>query len=274
MPGKPAKRKPTKRKTNNPSRSGRRTRTYPIVRPAVKLSPTALPGFWQVRGGTILSLLLLAFLGLLMGQFFTSYTFYVYQAEVRGSQFIDPEEIYRVSGLHELSTFWVNPEKVEAAILSTLPGIKEVKVTCRLPNRVTIDVVERQMKVVWEWQGNRYGVDEHGAILPLEGEWQGILRIQDLSSVAPEVRGRIDPEVIKSALELARLLPGTEAIQYSDDMGLTISRDGRPIYLGKGDMADKLKIMDALLRDLAADGTQFEYVDVRFLDSPCYKMSD
>ena len=282
------KRRPTKRKKSNPSaepatlrsqrrlragpsRSGKRTRTYSIARPAVRLSPAPLAGLWQVRGGTILSLFLLAFLGVIMGRLFTAYTFYVYEAEVRGSQFINPEEIYSVSGLNELSIFWINPEKAEEAILSRLPGIKEVKVTCRLPNRVTIDVVERQVKVAWEWGGNRYGVDEHGAILPLGGEWEGMLHIQDLSPVAPDVRGRIDREVIRSALELARLLPEANVLQYSDDRGLTLYRDGHPIYFGSGEIADKIKIMDALLQELAYEGRHFEYVDVRFLDSPCYK---
>ena len=217
---------------------------------------------------------LLAFLGLIMGQFFTTDTFYVYEAEVRGSHFVDPEEIYHVSGLHELSMFWINPEKVKDAILSSLPGIKEVKVTCRLPDRVIIDVVERQMEVVWEWGGNHYGVDEHGAILHLERGWEGMLLIQDLSPVSPEVRGHIDPEVISSALELAKLLPETVALQYSDDRGLTFYHEGYPIYLGSGDVTEKMKIVDALLHGLAFDGIQPEYVDLRFLESPCYKSVD
>jgi len=219
-------------------------------------------------------LLLLAFLGLIMGRFFTSYTFYVYQAEVRGSQFIDPQEIYHVSGVHELSIFWINPEKVEHAILSGLQSIKEAMVTCRLPNRVTIDVVERQVKVVWEWRGNHYGVDEHGAMLPLEGVWEGMLHIQDLSPLPPEVRGRIDPEVIRSALELAKLLSEAVVLQYSDDRGLSFHQDGHLIYLGSGDVAEKLKIVNALRQDLASDGIQPQYVDVRILESPCYKVSD
>lgn len=270
MPRKPSKRKSTKRNKSKSS-SGKRTRTYPIVKPAIKLSPRPLVGFWQVRGGTILSLLLLAALGLIMSQFFTTYRFYVYEAEVRGSQFVDPKQIYNVSGLHELSMFWINPEKAEAAIISNLPGVKEAKVTCRLPNRVTIEVVERQMKVVWQWGEKRYGVDEQGAILPLEGEWEGMLLIQDLTPVPPEVRRRIDPGVIRSALELRKLLPETIVLQYSEDRGLSFHQDGYPIYLGTGDMAEKMKIVDALVQSLASDGIQLEFVDVRFPESPYYK---
>jgi cell division septal protein FtsQ len=270
MPRKPSKRKSTKRNKSKSS-SGKRTRTYPIVKPAIKLSPRPLVGFWQVRGGTILSLLLLAAFGLIMSQFFTTYRFYVYEVKVRGNQFVDPQEIYDVSGLHELSIFWINPDKVEAAILSNLLGVKEATVTCRLPNRVTIEVVERQMKVVWRWGEKRYGVDEQGAILPLEGEWEGMLLIQDLTSVPPEVRHRIDPEVIRSALELQKFLPETAVLQYSDDRGLSFHQEGYPIYLGKGDMAEKMKIVNALVQSLASDGIQPQFVDVRFPESPYYQ---
>jgi len=278
MPRKPSKQKSTKRKKSKSS-GGKRTRTYPIVKPAVRLSPRPTVGFWQdfgelsraVRGGTILSLLLLALLGLIMSQFFTTYRFYVYEAEVSGSQFVDQKEIYDASGVHEMSMFWINAEKVEAAILSDLPGVKEVEVTCRLPNRVIIQVVERQMKVLWQWGEKRYGVDEQGTMLPLEGEWEGMLVIQDLSPIPPEVGHRQDPEVIRSALELRKLLPEAVGLQYSEDRGLSFYQEGYPIYLGRGDMAEKVAILDALLRSLASDGIQPQFVDVRFLESPYYK---
>jgi hypothetical protein len=127
------------------------------------------------------------------------------------------------------------------------------------------------MKVVWRWGEKRYGVDEQGAILPLEGEWEGMLLIQDLTSVSPEVRHRIDPEVIRSALELRKFLPETAVLQYSDDRGLSFHQEGYPIYLGKGDMAEKMKIVNALVQSLASDGIQPQFVDVRFPESPYYQ---
>lgn len=266
MPRQSSSRKSRKKKRSK----GRRNHAYEIAKPSAKLAPRPLVGLWQVRGGTVLSLLLLAALGFLTSQFFTTDRFYVYEAEVQGNRFVDRAEIYRASGLHELSMFWVNSAQAEAAI-SKLPGIKEARVTCQLPNRVRIEVVERQTQIVWQRGDKRCSVDDQGATLPLEGEVEGMLLIQDLRTGPFEVGDRIDPEVVRSALELRQLLPETSVLQYSEDKGLIFQQKGYPVYFGTGDMADKVAILNALLQDLAADGIQPEYVDVRFKESPFYR---
>ncbi|MBM4466655.1 MAG: FtsQ-type POTRA domain-containing protein [Chloroflexi bacterium] len=273
MRRKSSKRKPRKRS------KGKGNHAYEIATPSVKLSPRPLIGLWQVRGGTVLSVLLLAALGLLIGQFFTTYRFYVYETEVQGNQFVDRDEIYDASGLHEMSIFWIKPRQVEAAI-ANLPGIKEVKVICWLPNRVKIEVVEGRTQIIWQRGETRYGVDDQGTILPLEGESEGLrpeaqpegmLLIQDLTTGPLEVGDRIDPEAVRSALDLRRLLPETVVFQYSEDEGLSFHQGGCPIYLGVSDMVEKVAILDALLQDLASEGIKPQFVDLRFKESPFYR---
>lgn len=266
MPRKSSSRKSKKKKRSK----GKRNHAYEIAKANVKLSSRPLVALWQVRGGTVLSVLLLAALALLTSQFFTTHRFYVYEAEVQGNRFVDRSGIYAVSGLHEMSIFWINPEQVEAAI-SSLPNVKEAKVNCRLPNQVRIQVVERWMQIVWQRGDKRYGVDDRGTILPLEGESEGMLLIQDLTTGPLEVGDGIDPEVITSALELRQLLPEAVTLQYSEDRGLSFHQGDCPIYLGTGDMAEKVAILNALLQDLAFEGIQPEFVDLRFKESPCYK---
>jgi hypothetical protein len=264
------RRKSSSRKTKKKRSKGKRNHAYEIVKPDAKLIPRPLVGLWQVREGTVLSLLLLAALAWLTSQFFATDRFYVYEAEVEGNQFVDQKEIYDASDLHELSIFWIKPDQVEAAI-SSLPGIKEVRVTCRLPNRVRIEVVERQTQIIWQRGEARYGVDDQGTTLPLEGESEGMLLIQDLRTGPFEVGDRIAPWVIRSALELRRLLPETVFLQYSDDRGLIFHEPDYPVYFGSGDMEEKVAILKALLRDFAFEGIQPEFVDVRFMESPYYR---
>ncbi len=264
------RRKSSKRKSKKKKRSkGKRDHAYEIAKPSARLAPRSLGGLWQIRGGTVLSVLLLTALVWLTSQFFTTYRFYVYEAEVQGNQFVDRDEIYHASGLHELSMFWINSAQAEAAI-SNLPGIKEARVTCQLPNRVRIEVVERRTQIVWQRGEARYGVDDQGTILPLEGESEGMFLIQDLRTGPFEVGDRIDPEVVRSALELRRLLPETVALQYSEDKGLSFYQGGCPIYFGSGDVAEKVAILNALLRHFSSEGVQPQYVDVRFVESPFY----
>ncbi len=261
-------RKSSKRKAKRSSKA-RRDHAYETAKPQVKLSPRPLVGLWQVRGSTVLSVLLLVALALLTSQFFTTHRFYVYEAEVQGNQFVDQSEIYNASGLHEMSIFWIKPEQAEAAI-SSLPGVKEARVTCRLPNRVRIEVVERRTLIIWQRGEERRGVDELGAILSLEGELEGMLLIHDLTADSFEVGDRIDPEVVTSALELWQALP-TAALQYSEDKGLSFEQWGYPIYFGTGDVAEKMAILNALLRDLSFEGIQPEFIDLRFKESPFYR---
>jgi cell division septal protein FtsQ len=249
---------------------GKQNHAYEIAKPDAKLTPRPLVGFWHVREGTVLSVLLLVALAWLTSQFFTTHRFYVYDAEVRGNRFVDRKEIYDASGLHELSIFWIKPEQVEAAI-SNLPGVKEARVTCRLPNRVTIEVVERQTQIIWQRGEVRYSVDDRGIILPLEAELEGMLLIQDLTTGPLEVGDRVNPEAIVSALELRPILPETASLQYSDRKGLIFYQAEYPVYLGTGNMAEKMVILNALLQDLVSDGIQPEYVDVRFMESPFYR---
>jgi len=263
-------RKPSKRKSKQKKRSkGKRNHAYEIAKPSAKLAPRSLVGLGQIKEGTLLSVLLLAALALLTSQFFTTDRFYIYEAEVLGNQFTDRGEIYSASGLHEMSIFWIKPEQAEAAI-SSLLDVKEARVTCRLPNRVRIEVVERRTQIIWQRGDKRYSVDELGAILSLEGELEGMLLIHDLTAGSFEVGDRIDPEVITSALELWQALP-TAALQYSEDKGLSFEQWGYPIYFGAGDVAEKMAILNVLLRDLSFEGIQPEFVDLRFKESPFYR---
>jgi cell division septal protein FtsQ len=268
MPRKSLRRKPKKKRSK-----GKRNHAFEIARPSAQLASGPLVGLWQVRGGTMLSVLLLAALALLTSQFFTTDRFYVYGIEVQGNQFVSPDQIYDASGLHEWSIFWIKPDQV-AATISSLLGLKEVRVTCRLPNRVRIEVVERQTQIIWQRGELRFSVDDRGIMLPLETELEGMLLIQDLTTGSLEVGDQIDSEAVRSALELRRLLPETAVLQYSEDKGLILHQADYPVYLGTGDMAEKVAILNALLRDFALEGIQPEFVDVRFIESPSYKAVD
>jgi hypothetical protein len=263
------RRRSSKRKSKKRSRA-KRGHAYEIAKTSIKLSSRPLVGVWKLRGGAALSALLLAAFSLLTGQFFTNYGFYVYEAAVQGNQFVEADEIYAASGLEGMSIFWIKPKQVEAAICNLLE-VKGARVNCRLPNQVTIEVLERQPQGIWQRGEARYWFDDVGIILPLRDELEGMLLIQDLREGSLELGHRIDPEIITSALELRQLLPEATVFQYSEGKGFTFDQRGYPIYFGTGDMAEKVAILNALLQELASEGFTPEFVDMRFKESPCYK---
>jgi cell division septal protein FtsQ len=247
-------------------------RDYEATVPEIKLSLRPLVGFWQDRGGKALGFLLLLALGCLTYLLFATEAFYVYEAWVVGNQLVPAEEIYQNSGLEEMSIFWITPAQVEATVVS-LPNIKEARVQCGLPNRVTIKVVERQPQVIWQQGEKRYWIDEEGIVLPARGEMTEATVIVDLDERPVQPGDRVDPRVIAGAQKLRSLLPELTAVQYAFHTGISFqSEQGWPIYLGQGeDIEQKVAIMKALLQEITAKGIHPQFIDLRFKGSPYYK---
>jgi cell division septal protein FtsQ len=265
MPIVPTKRRPRRSR----SRLGR---DYEATAPEIKLSLRPLASFWQDHGGKALGFLLLLALSCLIYQFFAKETFYVYGAKVVGNQLVPAEEIYRNSGLEGMSIFWVNPAQIEATVAS-LPNVKEARVQCGLPNRVTIEVVERQPRVIWQQGEKRYWIDEEGTVLPAWGELPEATIIVDLRERPVQPGDHVDPQVIAGAQKLRSLLPELTTVQYGSHTGISFqSEQGWPIYLGQGeDMEQKVATMKALLQEIAAKDIQPQFIDLRFKGSPYYK---
>ena len=132
-------------------------------------------------------------------------------------------------------------------------------------------ITQHRIRSSQDSQGvERYWVDSQGIVLPSEGELEAMLLIQDLRTGPFEVGDRIDPEVVRSALALRRFFPETAVLQYSEGKGLILHQADYPVYLGAGDVAEKIAILNALLQELAAEGIKPAYVDLRFKESPSY----
>ena len=261
----PSKRRPRRSR----SRLGR---DYEATAPKIKLSLRPVVGFWEDHGGKALGFLLLLALGWLTYELFATDAFYVYAARVVGNQLVPAEEVYQNSGLEGMSIFWITPAQVEATIAS-LPNIKEARVHCGLPNRVTIEVVERQPQVIWQQGEKRYWIDEEGAVLQARGDLPEATVIVDLDERLVQPGDRVDPQVIAGAQKLRSLLPGLTTVQYASHTGISFqSEQGWPIYLGQGeDIEQKVAIMKAMLQEIAAKGIHPQFIDLRFKGSPYYK---
>jgi cell division septal protein FtsQ len=236
----------------------------------VNLEPLA--AFWRAKGGVVLSVLLLATAAWLGFLFFSTDDYYVYGATVEGNLVVPTQEIFWASGLDGMSVFWIDPQRV-AETISRLPDIKSAEVACRLPAQVTIRVVERQARVVWQWQDRQFWVDDHGIVLQPRGALPDALIVRDAGAAPPRLGGRVEAEAVIAAQQLHDLRPQLRAVTYDQDRGLVLeSPDGGSIYLGVGDdMALKLAILDALETDLRKQGIQPEYIDLRYPERPTYR---
>lgn len=239
-------------------------KTYEMESPSQKLSLAPASGFRQVWAKKMPFLvILLALVGALV-YFFLSEEFYIYGAEVVGNELVSAEEIYWKSGLEGFSIFFVDPAQVEANLLR-LPEIARAKVSCTLPNRVRIEVVERRPCFIWETPQARYFVDEGGVIMPARREEPGLTVVLSLLSPGE----RLPRNLVETVRRLQKALPEAKIFQYSQSDGFSFlyEEHGKnwTVYLGDDeDLAIKVAALKALTQRLASEEIRTESIDLRF----------
>jgi len=224
----------------------------------------------------------LLFLGLLIAGLVygsTDAQFFIYQAGVIGAKYLRAEGIYQTAEIHEQNIFWVDPEAV-AQRIARLDGVKVARVRCELPAAVTIEVEERQPKVMWRTtsQGRDWWLDEEGIVLPYHGDAQAAETIFVVDSSQRELAfgQKIEPEgIVASVIQLAAALPQCRVFSYDAERGLSFTQKTEraewPVYVGSSaDLERKIQVMQALTTYLEANDIRPRYIDVRWAAHPVY----
>ncbi len=206
---------------------------------------------------------------------FVSDSYYVYEITVQGNSLVSAEEILEQTQLEGYSIFFIDPRQAEERI-ELLPDVREAKVELSLPNRMVVLVQERKARAVWQTGEQRHGVDEDGLIVSLRGQAEPAIVITDLDSTALRPGDRLETQAIAAAEEYQRLLSGVSNFEYSAQNGLSYRNgDGWQVCLGDGNSAAlKVAIVDALVQQLTAQGATVESIDVRFPESPLYRVAE
>ena len=221
------------------------------------------------QAGRVVSLLLLLGLTWVLVDFFVSYAFFVYDADIQGNHLLSAQEIYEASGIDGYSIFWIQPEEVEKK-LEAIPYIRKATVRCRLPHRVEIVVQERKPIILWRMKNQALWVDEEGkAMKPLQ-DLSGLIRIEDENGDVATENGNMDPAIALGVQQVHRLLPEVNLFYYNRSHGLQfVTPEGVQVYLGDGrDIAYKVRVMDAILHEVKREGRTVHLVDVRYKDEP------
>lgn len=220
------------------------------------------------------SLLLAIALVSLVAYLFVSDSFYVYDTEASGNSLVSPAEIYRASGVEGYSVFFIDPQQVENAV-SSLPDVREARVRVSLPNHLSVEVHERRARVIWQTGQESYGVDEEGTILPARDETEATILIRDLDSTPRHPGEQVALEIMAAIEKYAALFPHVTEFDYSQQYGLSLENElGWRIYLGNAEGAEvKVTIMETLVQRLASQGAVVEFIDLRFPESPHYRLA-
>jgi len=216
----------------------------------------------------MISLVVLIGLIWILCEFFISYAFYVYDADVQGNRLLSAERIYQASGIDGYSIFWIQPEIVEAS-LEALPYVRAATVRCWLPNRVQILVEEREPVILWQVGGKALWVDQEGRAMEPLTSLPGLVRVEDATGEAADADGNMNPEIVDGVQHIRQLLSRVDVFYYNRAYGLQfVTPEGVQVYLGDGQPAPGLTARPVL--DVRP-GTGLGQADVPELNSGTHR---
>lgn len=261
-----------RRRRRSELRLGAQTINYEttITRPRLSISPVLK--FWQVRGAKISGILSLTLLGWALYALFSTPSFFVYRADIRGNIAVSAYEIYAASAVDSQSVFWIDPGEIVERV-TALPNIKSAAVSVSLPARVAIEVVERRPQLLWQTAETIWWIDQEGTVVPPKANVDGMLRIIDNDRQPLEAGYQIGSSIIEGAQTLRMLAPDVSVIHHTRAQGLIVATpEGWPVYLGNGgEMKAKLVVLSSVLTDLRERNIAPAYIDMRNPLRPVYR---
>jgi len=221
-----------------------------------------------------LSLLLLALCLGFMGVIVQGDEYYVVSPEISGTRFVPPEEIASAAAVNGLHAFWVEPAQMEAAVRQ-VPNVADVRVRAAWPNRVTIEVTEREPVLLWMDGQTAQWADATGHLMPVRGQIEGLLTVvAEEGAIGAQTTEKLPEALIAGALALHALVPQARELRYAPSGGLAFEdARGWTAYFGVGnDMAQKLVIYNALVASLGARGLRPLALVVEDVRHPYYRL--
>jgi len=252
----------------------RRLRRFETERPSVRaivregttwaaVNVQRLPGLALMLG----CLALVAFL-------FGDPRFYVYASQVTGNHTLSAEAVYEASGTDMHSIFFVATSAVRQRLLDRFPGLADARVSLRLPALLSIHVVERKARFVWEAGGQVFLVDERGTVIGgSEVAPPDALLIRCTEGCTSPAGQTLDPAVLDTALRLSNLLGGQRSFEYSPRFGVSWrTGQGSLVHFGVGgDLQQKVVVMRSMLAELAGSDVKPQFLDVGVPSRPYYR---
>lgn len=156
----------------------------------------------------------------------------VRRLDLTGAALTTPQQIAAAGGVEGHNLFTVDPQGV-AERLVALPTIRKAEVRGALPDRLIVQIVERQPIALWQVGDARYLIDASGfvmAVNPPEDVVRGLPQATVREGDAPQVGGRIAPEPVAALVtisqEAATYGVTIKEIDYTPASGLTIMTPG------------------------------------------------
>ena len=203
----------------------------------------------------------------------TSESFSLGDVQVQGLEKLTRDEILHTASIEEGMSIFSLDEQEASARLERHPWIREAVVKKRMPDAVSVEIVEREL-VALLWSGAIYRVDADGTIFERHPDGAPVDRVM-ITGIG-EALLTDDREILKAELrkiiqilgEYERMGLGTVAPvrnvhrEHGGGIVLYIGDEAREVRLGVGHTRKKLRRLRAVLRELRKDKLDWDYIMV------------
>ncbi len=238
----------------------------------------------DVRQGRFFALVGLACIVAAAVSFATSREYVVQSVTVEGSKVLSVEHANEIAGVQGLNIFLVDPADVQQRLARQAALLKGVWVETRLPNQVIIHVQERRPAVVWVLgDGTPLLASDDHVVVGRATTLEGFVTIFDRGPMTDTLTVGAPMPVHKAdaadtAQQIYLILPQATGLQlrqleWSPVDGIAaITATGQRIEFGTGDrLEEKIKIVQAVVRQSYQDNRPWSVLDVRSVDRPTIK---
>ena len=223
-------------------------------------------------------LILLCFIGVSYNKWLKeSNTFHVRKIEISGNELLSEQEILQLGGLGLHESIWkLDLGKVTEGI-STNPFIANVEVKRKLPDKLRIEVQEKQPVALLNFKGKFLCVDQEGLVLPSKPNKHYDLPVLSGNfDSRVEIGNRAEEKGVKQGLFFINQIREDRPGLYSQISELVVGKPmglilytkerGVPVWVGKEGYKRKIRYLEAILKRVKNEKilSQIKYIDLRF----------
>jgi cell division protein FtsQ len=155
-------------------------------------------------GWRLISFLLTAAFAFGLYQMWTKPEFRISEIKINGLQRINADEVLSALDLTGKRIFSIDPGAVKLTLERTFPELWDIKVHLIMPNQVSIQLLERQPMIAWDFSKFVLWVDAEGYLIPARNLEQDLLTIR--ADALPVYQLASEAEIDVDSLEIDRIV--------------------------------------------------------------------
>ncbi|MFW6074968.1 MAG: cell division protein FtsQ/DivIB [Chloroflexota bacterium] len=219
-----------------------------------------------LRTGRLPAFLMSVGLSVILGAFAISDDFAIETVVIRGNSIAYADSIVETSDAIGESVFRIVPSQV-ADRVAAHPVVESAEVRTELPDRMIIEVVEREPAIVWQTGDQAVLVDAYGWVLG-EGDDPALPRVVELDGEMPEPGTRVGTERVEAVRYLLNEFGEAATLEHSDENGFSIHLDDdRVVVFGD---AEELPVKVEVVSRIRGMDVEWTRLDVRDPERPFY----